>query len=132
MTYQDPHYPPPNQGYAGPPAGHQQYQQYGPSPGFGAPDPNEAHLKDLRNKATIWLIVGIAGLWFGLSFITGPLSWIFGAKLRNQYRALGLPPDGMATGAWIVGIVTTLIWVLAVGMVLLFVFAIGGAALLAA
>lgn len=57
----------------------------------------------------MWLIVGAAGFWFGAGLITGPLAWVFGNKLRARYRAMGMAPHGNATGAWIVGIATTLV-----------------------
>ena len=93
-----------------------------------APAPN----KDLDDQSLIWLIVGCAGFFFGLGFVTGPLAWIFGSRLRKQYVERSVEPNGMATAAWIVGICTTVVWAmvmvfLAIMFAMMFVF-VGAAA----
>lgn len=73
----------------------------------------DPRIKDLNDQSTTWLIVGLAGFWLGVGFITGPLAWIKGGRLRANYRSMGLPPSGNATGAWIVGIVSTALFLMA-------------------
>ncbi|MFV8754572.1 hypothetical protein ACNOYE_28830 [Nannocystaceae bacterium ST9] len=87
-----------------------------------------SELSELEDNALLWLLVGAAGFWFGLGWITGPLAWYFGAQARNKYRALGRMPSSKATGAWIVGIITTVVsYVAAITLAVFLVFV--GAAL---
>ncbi len=110
------HQPP----YASPPPGH--------PPGY-APPPST---KDLDDQSLIWLIVACAGFFFGLGWVTGPLGWIFGSRLRNAYRTRGLEPEGTATAAWIVGIVSTalygLVAVMLIGIFMMAFLFVGAAA----
>ncbi len=77
----------------------------------------------------IWLCVAAAGFFFGVLFVTGPLAWYFGSKLRGQYRRMGFPPNGAATVAMILGIVeTALVLLIAIPLLILF-FAVGLAAI---
>lgn len=94
---------------------YQQPYQHNPyaqsqAPGYGPPQGPQGSTKDLDDQSLIWLLVGCGGFFFALSWITGPLAWIFGSKLRKQYMARGLEPNGMATAAWIVGIVSTALY----------------------
>ena len=94
--------------------------------GYGSPTQVNPGLKELEDQGLMWLIVGAAGFWFGAGLITGPLAWVFGNKLRARYRAMGMAPHGNATGAWIVGIATTVISVLGLlAVIALFTFAAG-------
>lgn len=135
--------PPPGWGqYAPPPP-----PQYGAQPQYGAPpgpgyvsygqgaappyayqppgyyQPNE--LGALEDDAQLWLLVTAAGFWVGFGWITGPLGWYFGSKIRSKYRALGHHPCTSANWAWGLGIAVTMIyWLMIVGVVaLLFSFA---------
>jgi hypothetical protein len=75
------------------------------------------------------MVVAIAGFFLSFGFITGPLAWIYGSKLRNQYRLRGLLPHGNATAAWIIGIVSTGLYVLAfIGIVMAFLVFAGAVA----
>lgn len=107
--------PPPGAGpYAGPPP-HGGHGPYGPAPAYGpAPGMQPNLLTDLNNQATVWLIVAVAGFWVGAGWISGPLAWIYGGRLRNRYRMLGLVPSSTATGAWAIGIATTLLMALGI------------------
>jgi ABC-type multidrug transport system permease subunit len=71
------------------------------------PPQQDPRIRDLNDQSTTWLIVAIVGFWLGFGFITGPLAWIKGGRLRAEYRSVGMPPSGSATGAWIIGIVCT-------------------------
>lgn len=154
--------PPPQQGgYAPPPQhggpqygghqgqgqfnqGHQAQGGYGGQVHQGSPPPAQPYaapsaaasnpqVDDLEKQAQMWLIVGAAGFFFGFSWITGPLGWIFGAKVRNNFKAMGMEPSSMAQGAWLVGMISTLITY--VGMLLVvgfFVVFFGGLAILGA
>jgi len=139
MHAPNPHGPNPNAPWS-PPSGYGHHQHGAPQGGhnpYNPPRPNAEYasgshgdpnrIKDLENRATVWLVVGLAGFFLGFSLITGPLGWIFGAQLRAQYRAMGLEPSQNATAAWIVGIVATALSVLVVASVLFFIFAVFGA-----
>lgn len=137
--------PPPGQPYGppgppGPPGPHGHagpYGQPGPSPyqgpspyGYGpGAQPPVSPTKHLDDQSLIWLVVAGAGFFFGLIFVTGPLAWYFGAKLRNQYRLMGFAPNGAATAAMIAGIVETALVLLVVIPVMILVFVVGLAAI---
>ena len=117
-----------------------QHQQQGPSQVYGAGpnvpgpqavpgyDPQRAReVEELENQALIWLIVGGGGFFFGFGWITGPLAWIFGARLKKQFQEIG-EDSGTATAAWVVGIVSTLIYLAAIFFVVFIVMAAVGAA----
>lgn len=119
---------------------HGQHQQQGPSQVYGAGpnvpgpqavpgyDPQRAReVEELENQALIWLIVGGGGFFFGFGWITGPLAWIFGARLKKQFQEMG-EDSGTATAAWVVGIVSTLIYLAAIFFVVFIVMAAVGAA----
>lgn len=88
---------------------------------------HDPRVKDLNDQSTTWLIVGLAGFWLGFGFITGPLAWVKGSRLRANYRSMGLPPSGTATGAWIVGIVSTAMFAMALLAILGFFVLFAGA-----
>lgn len=91
---------------------------YGPSQAMG----RDPRLLQLDSDANMWLIVGLVGFFTGFGWITGPLCWIKGGGLRRQYANFGLPASSSATGAWIVGLVSTALAVMAVlSVILLFV-----------
>jgi hypothetical protein len=105
----------------------------GPQPRFAAPyaptpEGFTDELREVENNSLLWLILAGIGFWFGLGWLTGPLAWYYGAKARGRYLALGRAPSGKADGAWIVGIVTTVLSYLAVAVILLFVALVGAAA----
>jgi hypothetical protein len=122
--------PPPGPGpaYGQPPPG-----QYGqPAPGYGQPAPGYGQpvnpaLADLDNQAMTWLIVAAAGFFVGVGFVTGPLAWIYGGRLRAKYLSMGLPINQNATIAWVIGIVSTALFALAVVGILLMILMVGGA-----
>jgi hypothetical protein len=132
--YGHPHAPGPHAPGPHPP---QAPPHYGHAPGYGPPGHGpqgygpDPRVTDLESQSTTWLIVGAVGFFLGVGFVTGPLAWFQGARLRNQYRQLGLPPGSNATGAWIIGIVSTALFALAaIGialMLLLFAGAIASA-----
>jgi len=80
----------------------------------------ETQLREMQQNGLMWLLVGVVGFFFGFGWITGPLSWYFGGKLRKDYKQMGAEPTNEATGAWIVGIVTTVISWLAIFAAILF------------
>jgi hypothetical protein len=120
------HYGP---GHPGHPHGAYAPPGYPPHPGHGHPGYGAAYgfapavhpqLSELNSQSTTWLIVAIAGFWLGFGFISGPLAWVFGGRLRQKYRSLGLPPSSSASAAWGLGIATTVLYVLSVLAVVLF------------
>lgn len=54
------------------------------------------------------------GFCTGFGWITGPLAWIKGGRLKQQYVQLGAPINSSATGAWIVGLVSTILTVMSI------------------
>lgn len=89
---------------------------------YGQPGPSPQQ-RELDAQSQTWLIVAAIGFWVGFGLITGPLAWIYGSKLRNQYRALGLPPSTNATGAFVIGIISTALYVMSfIGLVMMFMF----------
>lgn len=103
--------------YGAPGAHHGQHGAYGayghPHAAYGYSVTSDPRLKSLADRSTTWLIVAIAGFWLGFWLITGPLCWIMAGRVRREYRALGLAPSGNATGAWIIGIVSSVFSILA-------------------
>jgi hypothetical protein len=101
------------QGYGPQGYGPQGYgpQGYGPQ-GYG-PQGHPA-VNELNSQSTTWLIVAVVGFWFGLGIVSGPLAWIYGGKLRQKFRALGMPPSSSASAAWGIGIATTVLYVFAI------------------
>ena len=78
---------------------------------------------DLDRQSNTWMIVALVGFFFGVGFVTGPLSWINGGRLRRQYMALGLPPSSPAQTAWIFGIICTALSIMTViGLLMFFLF----------
>lgn len=64
-----------------------------PAPSEGTTPRLQEHELDGRWK--VFLLVGVAGLVFGLSLLTGPICWVQGRRLRRGYEALCLPvPHG--------------------------------------
>ena len=88
----------------------------------------DPRVKDLNDQSTTWLIVAIAGFWLGFGWVTGPLAWVKASRIRNQYRQMGMAPSGNATGAYIVGIISTVLF----AFVLLAVFGLIGMAMFVA
>lgn len=128
-----PHGPPPA-GQAGPYGAPSAYTTPPPYPtpppyGYGPGSaPPVSPTKELDDQSLIWLCVAGAGFFFGLLFVTGPLAWFFGAKLRTRYRLMGFEPNGAATAAMIVGIVETALVLLVAIPVFILVFVVGLAA----
>ncbi len=132
--------PPPGQPYGHPPQPGQPYPgqaPYGqPPPGaYGHPPPGaygqpmtDPRIKELNDQSPTWLLISIIGFWLGVGFISGPLAWIKGSRLRANYRSMGMAPAGNATGAWIIGMVSTALYAITVlavvGMLTLFAGAI--------
>jgi hypothetical protein len=119
----NPNPPPPTYGYGQsgfgqeypPPPGPQGYVSYGQ----GAAPPHiyvptamngQTELRSLEDNAQLWLLVVAAGFWFGFGWITGPLAWYQGSKIRSQYRAHGHHPCASANWAWGLGIASTLFY----------------------
>lgn len=69
-----------------------------------------SELRSLEDSSQLWLLVAAAGFWFGFGWITGPLAWYQGSRIRSQYRALGHHPCSSANWARGLGIASTLIY----------------------
>lgn len=87
----------------------------------------DPRVKELNDQSTTWLIVAIAGFWFGFGFVTGPLAWLKANSIRQNYRSMGLQPSGTSTAAKIIGMVSALLYVAIFGMVVLFFTLFAGA-----
>jgi hypothetical protein len=118
-----------------PPPGPQGYVSYGqgaapPHIYVPTPMPGDLELRKLEDDSQLWLLVAAAGFWFGFGWITGPLAWYQGSKIRRQYRTLGHHPCTSANWAYGLGIVTTLIYYVTISLIVMGVmFAIGVLAL---
>jgi hypothetical protein len=76
-------------------------------------------VRALRRRSRRLLLLVIIGSLLGLGLLTGTLGWWRGARLRREYRSLGLRPSWMSTTASVAGLavlvtlgVCTLGWVL--------------------
>jgi len=67
--------------------------------------------KDDAAAVTIF-VLGILGIVFCALF--APFAWIKGASYRTTCRILGIPPNGLATAGWVLGIVGTVMMLLMV------------------
>lgn len=111
-----PGYPPPPG-----PSGYVSYGQGAAPPNIYVPSamPGNSELRKLEDDSQLWLLVAAAGFWFGFGWITGPLAWFFGSKIRSQYRALGHHPCSSANWARGLGITTTLIYYVGILVVMI-------------
>jgi hypothetical protein len=99
-------------------AGQAPQWQQGPAP--------DATLTKLNSDSQMWMIVAIAGFFFGFGWISGPLCWYMGNKLKQQYQAIGQAPSSSAELTYWGGIITTALMVLAiVGTILAVLFGFG-------
>jgi len=57
-------------------------------------------------------VLGILGI--VLCALVAPFAWIKGASYRTNCRILGIPPNGLATAGWALGIVGTVLLLLTV------------------
>ncbi|MFO7561877.1 MAG: hypothetical protein R6X02_04495 [Enhygromyxa sp.] len=135
--YGQPSYGQPSYGHGHPPPpGPQGYVSYGQGvapPQIYVPSamPGNSELRKLEDDGQLWLLVAAVGFWLGFGWITGPLAWYFGSKIRGQYRALGHHPSSSANWAWGLGIASTLLYYVGLSLVVLaLVTLIGGLALL--
>jgi hypothetical protein len=118
---QQPSYAPVPQQPAAPPQ--QGYVSYGqgaaPAPVFPYQtttwQANE--LAQLEDDAQLWLLVTAGGFWVMLGWITGPLGWIMGSRIRRKSRALGHHPCSSANWAFGLGIASTLIYWMPIALV---------------
>ena len=99
-------------GYPGPAGAPPPPHGYGPAP-YGPPF-RDPRLAQLDSDSGTWLIIALVGFCTGFGWITGPLAWIKGGALRRQYAQFGVPAHSSANGAWIVGIISTLLMVMAI------------------
>ena len=63
----------------------------------------------LEREGLTWLLVVAFGFFFGFGWVTGPLGWYFGKKLRGQAEAAARDTPDVVRFAHIGGIVTTLL-----------------------
>ena len=73
-----------------------------------APSSRPAPLNTLDSRSTFWFLVTIAGSFLGFFLVFGPLGWVFGGRLRRDYKALGVRPKAAATAARLIGILMTI------------------------
>ena len=83
--------------------------------------------EQLEKHGLLWLLVGAIGFFVGQGYVTGPLAWYFGSRLKKRCAAARVhPAPTVIEVAYIVGIVSTVINVLVVGVFLLLVGFRGG------
>jgi len=58
----------------------------------------------------MWLIVVLAGFFFGFGWVTGPAGWYFGSEMRKKYRSMGMEPAGNANLTYFGGIASTVLY----------------------
>ncbi|MCA9712723.1 MAG: hypothetical protein KDK70_43240 [Myxococcales bacterium] len=80
--------------------------------GDGSSETPQEHELDARWP--VLLLVGVGGLFLGLSLFTGLLCWIRGRWLRKGYQALGLPVPQGAAAVESIGLVSFVLTVLAI------------------
>ena len=86
-------------------------------------------LNGLKDDANLWLLVTAIGFWLGFGWVTGPLGWYFGSRVRGRYRALGHHPCAAANWAWGLGMATTLItYLMALAVAAFIITLVGGLA----
>lgn len=73
-----------------------------------ASGPRPAPLAALDSRSTFWFLVTVAGSFLGFFLVFGPLGWVFGGRLRRDYKALGMRPRAAATATWLIGILMTI------------------------
>jgi TM2 domain-containing membrane protein YozV len=73
------------------------------------PDARASELAELDSQGGVWLAVGLIGWLCGLTIFTGPLGWLFTARLREDAFALGMPAPGVVNAAWTVSIISTVV-----------------------
>ena len=103
-----------------------------PPPGqpYGAPMIGNPATAKLDSDSNTWLLVALIGFVAGFGWITGPLCWIKGGALRRDYTRMGMPPSSAATGAWVVGLISTLLMIFGMIMIALMFTLWGGLLLL--
>ena len=77
--------------------------------GYGSPA-GSSEIKKLESDAQMWLIVVLAGFFFGFGWATGPAGWYFGSEIRKKYRSMGMEPAGNANLAYFSGIASTVLY----------------------
>jgi hypothetical protein len=77
--------------------------------GYGSPA-GSSEIKKLESDANMWLIVVLAGFFFGFGWATGPAGWYFGSEMRKKYRSMGMEPAGNANLTYFGGIVSTVLY----------------------
>ncbi len=104
----------------------QQPYGHGQAPGWQQGPAPDAALTKLNSDSQMWMIVAIAGFFFGFGWISGPLCWYMGGQLRQQYANIGQPASSSADIAYWGGIVTTALIVIGiVSVVLMLLFGFG-------
>ena len=88
--------------------------------------------KNLESEGLTWLLVVAFGFFFGMGWVTGPLGWYFGSKLRKQADVASLATPDVVRFAHIGGIVTTVVTYIGLLIAIIAVFAIAGALVIAA
>ncbi len=63
----------------------------------------------IESAALVWVVVGIIGVFAGISWLTGPIVWSFAIRLRRRAEALDLETPDRVRAARIVGIATTIL-----------------------
>ena len=94
--------------------------------------PSSSPQSELEREGLTWLLVVGVGFVFGFGWVSGPLGWYFGKKLRRQAEATRTATPDVVRFAHIGGIVTTIITYIGLVIVVAVVVAGIGFALVAA
>lgn len=65
--------------------------------------------KALEREGLTWLLVVVVGFFLGLGWVTGPLGWHSGRKLRRRAAELAVLTPDVVRFAHISGVVTTIV-----------------------
>ena len=85
-------------------------------PGAGSPEPLQEH--ELEGQWRVFLLIGVAGFFLGILFITGPLCWIQGRRLRRGYEALAVPVPQGAIAVESLGVLSSILVLLLIPLVI--------------
>lgn len=93
-----------------------------PPPPAGYPGPPPVYAD--TGRATTAFVLGLLGI--VLCSLCAPFAWSIGASERRRRMEVGLPPDGMATAGYVMGIIGTILLILgAVVMLVVALLAVG-------
>ncbi len=96
--------------------------QYGAPMGAPMGAPNFAQVEKLRSNSTIVLVLGILSF-VGLGLFSSIPAWIWGGKILNEARMLGIPEETVSMAKWgrILGIINVVLTVFVLVLYIAFI-----------